>query len=244
MFHSFDKKIQLYPALAAEHIMLSMAEWANVASTFSYDKKLIISPLNVAIFATSLLGTLYYRLSHYTSLKHVVYLWSDDSVPAQTILCPQSQWVQQVLGKKISYGKVQEDILDSPLAFICDDSFFANNQFWYTHVHYASFLDQKIDFSPLVFSSECDIVSLLDVLEWLFAREDVLVVIADDLRFKIQEDNSTSHILTLKDKQFNRFDVFCLYCDRLSLVPSIMRVELLEKEAITQDKIYQWVLSV
>ncbi len=50
MFHTFDKDIQIFPGLVAEHIMLSIAEGANMAD-LDFSKRIVLSPYDVSIFS-------------------------------------------------------------------------------------------------------------------------------------------------------------------------------------------------
>lgn len=245
MLHTFDKKISIFPSIAAEHIMLSMAEWASAWDVEA--KKFVISPMDIAIFATSLLGTLYYWLSQQQDIKHIIYLWSDEDLPINTIKIPKSSWVKQVLWRTLKYGVENYKIVLDSLGhtFVSDDSFFATNEFWYSHAHYLSFLDKDIAVSPYVFSSKSDLNLLKTPLfDSLASYENTIVIVSDNMRFRIQDSKQWSHILTLKNQSYTWFDMFCDYCEKHKLLPTIMRIEGVDNDDALwkKDTIYQWVL--
>ncbi len=79
MFHTFDPSIQIYPMQAAEHIMISMSEPLGIIN-LERNESMFLIPLDVSIFATSLMGSLYYLISHRPNIQHITYIWSDKAV--------------------------------------------------------------------------------------------------------------------------------------------------------------------
>ena len=245
MLHTFNKSIQLYPALAAEHIMLSIAEWspaAEVSCTSKYP--LVIAPLDVSIFATSLLWTLYCWLLKRQNLKYIVYVRSDNSLPHNTLLSPKATGVKPVLWKTIQYNTLEKLFPGNTVSPLLEEntSYFSKSSFRHTHIHYLSFLNDVSVF-PLVVSEDMLDNRFLDALRsLLWLREDTLFVLSDGFVFQLEEWDQTSHIISIPDLRSPLFDFFSIYCDKNKLIPSIMRVELFDKSFSNKTQTYQGIL--
>jgi hypothetical protein len=240
MFHTFDTQLQLFPWLAAEHIMLSIAEWARM-SELDFSKHIIFSPSDVSLFSLGVLGSLYYRLSLRSSTRRIIYIRSDADLYPGTIHIPSSAGVSQVLGKKVLYDASIISWLFGD-NIVQDDLYFTKSDFRYTHAHHVSFLE-NIEVLPIVFADKADISAYTDKVISLFSSDlDTVIILSDDITFRIEETTRWPQILALKTQHYTWFDFFCTYCDMHVLVPHIMKVEVVQHT--DGDTIYQGLLAV
>ncbi len=116
----------------------------------------------------------------------------------------------------------------------------------------------KITVLPLVFPADFILKEEVSRLSSLLPKDsddtNTIIVIADNIRFRIRDDNNSSEILLMKDTNRPWFDMFCGYGDMIGEITNIIRIEAVEEvskdERITQEDeewrniIYQGILAV